>query len=279
MNSILLLVPVSLAVTAATKPTEPAPIVAASPVPSPVSKTVLYSEQEIVPVQTRLRFTTMVQLPKGEQILDFVCGDKDFWVISGTQNFAFVKPAKEGARTNLNLITASGNVYSFTLSEVGDHGIADLKIFVQPRDESLLGAINGAPRFVPATAVDDYRQQAELARKAADDAAARVADAERRANAAKDRAVSEYPGTVRTDYKWRRDSLFDVKAIYRDEKFTYIKASPSETPAVYEMKDGKPSLINFHFANGLYTLDKVVTDGYLAVGKKKLVFTEEEPGK
>ena len=29
-------------------------------------------------------------------ILDVICGDKDFWVITSTQNIAHVKPAKEG---------------------------------------------------------------------------------------------------------------------------------------------------------------------------------------
>jgi len=59
-------------------------------------------------------------LPKNEQILDFTCGDKEFWIVSGTQNFAYVKPAKVNFQTNLNLITASGNVYSFVLTEVSE---------------------------------------------------------------------------------------------------------------------------------------------------------------
>ncbi len=62
-----------------------------------------------IPLQTRLRYTTMIVLPEGEEILDVICGDKDFWVISATQNIAHVKPAKEGATTNLNLVTASGD--------------------------------------------------------------------------------------------------------------------------------------------------------------------------
>ena len=71
----------------------------------------------LIPLQTRLRYTTMIVLPEGEEILDVICGDKDFWVISSTQNIAHVKPAKEGATTNLNLVTASGAVYSFLLTE------------------------------------------------------------------------------------------------------------------------------------------------------------------
>ena len=59
----------------------------------------------------------MILLPEQEEILDVVCGDRDFWVISATQNIAHVKPAKEGAATNLNLVTASGTVYSFLLTE------------------------------------------------------------------------------------------------------------------------------------------------------------------
>ncbi len=38
------------------------------------------------------------------------------------------------------------------------------------------------------------------------------------------------------------------------------------------MKDGKPNLINFELANGVYVIPKIVDQGYLAVGKKKLAF-------
>src|SRR5437773_1730658 len=82
------------------------------------AKVVAYAEKDVVEIKTKLRYSTLLVLPKKEQILDFTCGDKDLWVINGTQNFAHIKPAKLGARTNLNLVTASGNVYSFVLTEV-----------------------------------------------------------------------------------------------------------------------------------------------------------------
>src|SRR5579884_1250245 len=75
------------------------------------------SERSLIPLQTRLRYTTMIVLPEGEEILDVLCGDADFWVISATHNIAHVKPAKAGAETNLNLVTASGAIYSFLLNE------------------------------------------------------------------------------------------------------------------------------------------------------------------
>src|SRR3954471_20111462 len=77
------------------------------------TREVSYTPRAVVQIHTKLRFTTLIILPDEEQILDFVCGDKEFWVVSGTQNLAYVKPAKAGASTNLNLVTASGTVYSF----------------------------------------------------------------------------------------------------------------------------------------------------------------------
>jgi type IV secretory pathway VirB9-like protein len=85
--------------------------------------------RSLITLQTRLRYTTMVLLPDGEEILDVICGDRDFWVITATHNIAHVKPAKEGAATNMNLVTASGAVYSVLLTEKGGTGTPDLKVY------------------------------------------------------------------------------------------------------------------------------------------------------
>src|SRR5436309_14321483 len=66
------------------------------------------SERNLIPLQTKLRYTTMILLPDDEESVDVVCGEKDFWMISAAQNIASVKPAKEGAATNLNLVTTTG---------------------------------------------------------------------------------------------------------------------------------------------------------------------------
>ena len=52
------------------------------------------SDRGLIQLNTRVRYTTMVVLPDGEDILDVVCGDKDFWAITAAQNIAHVKPAK-----------------------------------------------------------------------------------------------------------------------------------------------------------------------------------------
>ncbi len=249
---------------------EPAPVIADA---ANVARVVQYGERDVIPVRARVRFTTLIVLPKSEQIMDFVCGDKEFWIVNGAQNFAYVKPAKAGSRTNLNLVTASGNVYSFVLTEVAD-GQPDLKIFVEPRDESMVSAIAGAPRFVPAQQLDDYRQQAEIAKDQAREAKQAAQEAiEGQVSAFKE----EYPTKIRFTYRFERDRKpFDVAAIFHDDKFTYIQANPEETPALYETKDGKPNLINFQFKSGTYVVDKILDSGYLAIGKQRLPFWRQE---
>jgi hypothetical protein len=139
------------------------------PEPNPVARVVQYGERDVVKLKAKLRFSTIIVLPKNEKILDFTCGDKEFWVVNGSENMAYIKPAKAGAQTDLNLITASGNIYSFVLAEVselpeGTPGAApDFKVFVEPKDESMLSAASSSPRFVSAQSLDEYRHQVDLA--------------------------------------------------------------------------------------------------------------------
>jgi type IV secretory pathway VirB9-like protein len=238
----------------------------------PAARVVQYGERDVVPIKTRLRYTTLIVLPKNEQILDFTCGDKEYWVVNGNQNFAYVKPAKAGARTNLNLITASGNIYSFALADVSEVSSAqpDLKVFVELQDSAMASAANNAPRFVPAQVVDDYRHQVEIAKE-------ETRQVKQSAQAAVDNGVNKFVSNVRYSYRFEAGKKpFFVRAMYHDDKFTYIHARPEETPTLYEVKDGQPNVVTFQYRDGVYVIDKVIDQGYLAIGKKKLAFVSEE---
>ena len=50
---------------------------------------------QIVEVRTKTRHTTVLVLPRGENILDFVVGDSDYWHLSGSANLAYLKPLDE----------------------------------------------------------------------------------------------------------------------------------------------------------------------------------------
>jgi type IV secretion system protein VirB9 len=241
-----------------------------------VSRTVSYHDTDIIPISTEVRFTTLIELPKDESILEVTCGDKEYWPVNWTGNLAYVKPAKPGSRTNINLITASGNVYSFLATEVSQNpdAHADLKIFVNPSDTSAIVAMRDKPRFISADAVASYKKQAEDAR-----AQLAAEEAKDQQQLAKERAAMQaaYPETIKHDYRYSIPSKnpFNVTAIYHDDRFTYIEAKPEEAPSVYEVKDGKASLIQYEFKDGLYTIPKILDDGYLRVGKAELKFHRE----
>ena len=155
---------------------------------TPGVREVTASPRTLIQLQTRLRYTTMIVLPEGEEILDVVCGDKDFWVVNATQNMAHVKPAKEGSSTNLNLVTGSGAVYSFLLTEKAG-GTPDLKVYVNA-DPS---APKSKPKFYSAAQVEEIQSELTQAR-AAVEAAARHANDEITAY------QQQYPGRLQFTY-------------------------------------------------------------------------------
>ena len=89
------------------------------------ARTVQYHSQDIVPIHAKLKYTTLIEVPPTEKIMEAATGDKDFWIVDVVGNFCFVHPAKAGISSNLNLITDKGNIYSFTLQDVsGTRGYA-----------------------------------------------------------------------------------------------------------------------------------------------------------
>lgn len=222
------------------------------------ARLVKYHTNDIVSVRAKMRYTTLIELPGTEKILEVATGDKDFWIIDTVGNYCFLHPAKEGIHSNLNLITDKGTVYSFVLDDV-ESGEPDLKVVIEPSDPSSLAAANGAAKLVSASEVETARVQAQMA--------------ETRATAAVEEFRSAYPTqALKFDYAYHDVKPFDVSAIYHDDKFTYIKSSAAEKFSIYEMKDGKPNLITFQLKDGTYVIPTVVDKGYLEIGKHKLDF-------
>ena len=219
------------------------------------------SAHSVIPLQTRIRYTTMILLPDDDEILDVVTGDRDFWVISATHNIAHVKPAKEGAATNLNLVTASGAVYSFLLTEKGN-AMPDLKVYVTPDpDTPRLKA-----KYYTAAQFESVQAEATAAREALEAERRRVADAIASYQ-------QEYPSKLQFVYGTPKyEKPFLVRAIWNDGQFTYVRTDATELPALYEIKDGSPSLLNFQVRNGTYVVPKVLDRGYFALGKAQFNF-------
>jgi type IV secretion system protein VirB9 len=239
------------------------------------TRDVSYTDRAVVPVQAKLRFTTLIILPEGERILDFVCGDKDFWIVSGVDNLAYVKPAKAGATTNLNLITDTGRVYSFLLTEGG--GEPDLKLYVTADD--VLARGQTPRRFYTEADVDGFRQEAERARDEAErvrhEATGLRESSVKAAEASIAAFRASYPTQLRFVYRFRAHAKpFFVSAIYHDGQFTYIHAQASELPSLYELRDDAPNLVTFQVERGIYIVPKVLERGYLAIGKQRVYFAQ-----
>ena len=222
------------------------------------ARIVKYHANDIVGVRAKMRYTTLIELPSTEKIMQVATGDKDYWIIDTVGNYCFLHPAKEGIHSNLNLITDKGTVYSFTLDDV-ESGDPDLKVVIEPSDPSSLAAANGSGKLVSASEVEAARAQSQAAQT--------------RASVAVEQFRADYPTkALQFDYTFHNESPFDVSAIYHDDKFTYIKSSASEKFSIYELKDKKPDLIPFQLLDGTYVIPTVVDHGYLQIGKHKLSF-------
>jgi type IV secretion system protein VirB9 len=256
-----------------------APIAAQSDVPPARprgARTVIYHPRDLVPIRAKLRYTTLLVLPDGDDVVEATCGDKDVWIVNVRGALVSVKPAKAGAETNLNLVTTSGQVYAFVLSEVSDPKgqDPDLTVFLEPDDPAVAAASRAHPKYVPAQQVEDFRAQADLARE---DARRAIEAARTALENGLTRVRTTYPLGLQFPYRFKADQKpFFVHAIFHDDHLTFIQAHAAELPSLYELKDGAPNLVNFEVRDGTYIVPKVLDRGYLQVGKQRLVFERIE---
>ena len=243
---------------------------------------------QIIRLRTRVRHTTVIQLPGRENILDFVVGDSEYWHLTGAANLAFLKPISEGVSTNVALVCESGRIYSFLVSE--QPGQPHLVVRISSAEERDPRISPGAhqPAFVARDQVAAYQQMAEQARQTAVAAqteaeqhiAALQQQAEREIDAARQQAEGEI-NSFRADYPTRLkfpytlDSRahrwpFLVEGMWHDGQFTYLRSNAQESPALYEIKDGKPALVAYDITeDGLYIARHLLGDGWLQIGKER----------
>jgi hypothetical protein len=247
-----------------------------SPVASVVAhapRTIPYHARDVVTLHAKVRYTTMIVLPDGEEILEVTCGDKEFWIVNAHGGVAYVKPAKPGSDTNLNLLTASGQVYAFVLSEISEVKGAepDLAVYLEPDAPATFAPWHEPPKYVPAQQLDDFKAQAEIARE---DARRATATAEARLDEGLTAFRVTYPISLQFAYRVELNRApFFFRGMFHDDHVTYIQARAPELPSLYELKDGAPNLVTFEVHDGTYVVPKVLDSGYLTIGKKRLVFT------
>ena len=223
-------------------------------------------EDRIHTIRARVRHTTVIVLPAGERILDFVAGDSEYWHLTGAANVAYLKPLAEDAATNIALVCESGRIYSFLVAEHGEEP-PHLVVRVEAGANAAGMSGSGAPAFVARSEVAAYREMAAEAVEAARGARA-AAEAEIEAFRA------SYPERLRFEYRLDRDASkrpFLVEAMWHDGQFTYLRSRAQESPALYEFRDGEPALVAFDLTeDGLYVARRVLADGWLQIGDERL---------
>ena len=243
-------------------------------------RTVVVLETTTPPViRAGLLQSTLILLPAEEKVATVFGGDTVDWVFDGghvASRFISIKPKLANSTTDVHIVSDHGNEYTLQLKEVSSDADAhfDSKVFISPGDQTAKDKLAQMPVFVPASDLDKVKQEAATAKA--------KAEAEQKAAATEAAAYrSQYPGQLHFDYAWdkKKASALGLQQIWRDDKFTYLQGKFQETPALYELKDGKGSLINFDFTNGLYTVPKTVLVGYLAIGKQKVDFHRAGEGK
>jgi len=240
-------------------------------------RTITEAEADTPPVvRAGLLQSTLILLPDQEKVANVFAGDTVEWVFDGghvASRFISIKPKVAGGTTDVHIVSDHGNEYTLQLREVSgdDDPHFDSKIFITPGDKAAKERLVEMPVFVPAAELDKAKQEA---------AAAQAAQAATlKAEKTQEEAYrSQYPGSLHFDFTWDKSKgkELGLQAIWRDDKFTYLRGVFQETPALYEVKDKKPSLINFDFSNGLYTVPKQLENGYLAIGKQKVDFHRTE---
>ena len=124
--------------------------------------------------------------------------------------------------------------------------------------------------------VEKFESQVDELQRQVTEARAAVEAANRRTTEAIAVYQQQYPARLQFVYGAPKyDKPFFVRAIWHDGQFTYLKAEARELPALYEIKDGAPALVNFQVHDGTYVVPKVLDRGYLALGKERFSFAQQ----
>jgi type IV secretory pathway VirB9-like protein len=234
-------------------------------------------------VRVGLLQSTLFELPEGEKVVTVFGGDTNSWIFDAghvASRYVSIKPKIADGTTDVHIVSDHGNEYTVELREVSsdkNDSHFDSKINISSSDAKAADNIAKPPMFIPVAEAE--AKEAQL-RKETDDAK-KAAEADHKTIAtAAESFKANYPGTLRFDYTWdqKKGAALGIQQIWRDDKFTYLRGQFQETPALYELKDGKGSLINYDFANGLYTIPKTVVQGYLSIGKQRVEFKQIKAG-
>jgi type IV secretion system protein VirB9 len=232
---------------------------------------VTMGQRKPVRVRVALDQATLIRLPDGQRVMNVYGGDKGeggLWSVDAGKvptRFLAVKPKETGIHTTLHVISNTGQEISFFLEEVSG---------VDTQFDAEVDAYDGGGgratpevKWVPAEEVASCKTRADALKL---DAAEASKKAQEKADAAVAQLRAQYPRKLFFGYEWDQSKAekLGFEMAWSDDKFTYFRGS--KVLALYEIdEDGKASLIQYSYSDGLYTVPKLLYDGYFAIGPKK----------
>jgi type IV secretion system protein VirB9 len=244
------------------KPTDPTP-------GDPLRVTM--GQRKPVRVRVALDQATLIRLPDGQRVMNVYGGDKGdggLWSVDAGKvptRFLAVKPKETGIHTTLHVVSNTGQEISFFLEEVtGVDTQFDAEV-----DAYHSGNTAAVPevKWVPADEVASCKTRADALQL---DAAEASKKAQEKADAAVAQFRAQYPRKLFFGYEWDQSKAekLGFEMAWSDDKFTYFRGT--KVLSLYEIDgDGKASLIQYSYSDGLYTVPKLLYDGYFAIGPKK----------
>jgi type IV secretory pathway VirB9-like protein len=216
---------------------------------------------------------TLIRLPDGQRVMNVYGGDKGeggLWSVDAGKvptRFLAVKPKEIGIHTTLHVISNTGQELSFFLEEVtGVDTQFDAEVKADAGATSSSSVVPEV-KWVPAEEVASCKTHMDSLKV---DVAETSKKAQEKADAALAAYQVQYPRKLFFGYDWdaAKAKKLGFEMAWSDDKFTYFRGR--RVLALYEInEDGKASLIQYSYSDGLYTVPKLLYDGYFAIGPKK----------
>ena len=239
-----------------------------------------------ITVTTRIRHVSTVVLPASAEIVDVVVGDTEYWDVTAAAHMAFVRPLVEGARSNLVVLTAAGDVVPLLVVESSaSTGPAAVDAIVRVVVAGgATGPADAGPGSRPVLAAADAVAAAAVRATEAWEAVAatearaveRVEAARTSAQAALDAQRETYPRQLQFVYRWPVDASpaafpWLVEGMWHDGQRTYLRTRAT-SPALYERVDGelRPVPVSTVLDDLVHVVPRVLGPGALEVGGRRL---------
>ena len=179
----------------------------------------------------------------------------------------FATGDEPGKGADVRVFMASNNEYTFLLKEVTREATeADLRIRVKGESKEFQDAQVAPPKLFTADQVQEIKNQLSVQKET------NKRDEEKAARQIAIAATKEV-SVLHHDYEiyGRKGEQLKVTP-YHDDKFTYVECECSEAPVLSEVKDGHYSAIDAPFINGKFTVEKILDNGVLTIGKSEVKF-------